>query len=87
MCKDPVDDGELKHKIVIIQRGDCMFVEKVMSLQKWLFHLFIFKDFYMFDFIVYFLKLMVWLWVTLEWGGFFKFKQYNRWGSDGLRLN
>lgn len=34
MCKDPVDDGELRHKIVIIQRGDCMFVEKVASLQK-----------------------------------------------------
>lgn len=34
MCKDPVDEGELKHKIVIIQRGDCMFVEKARRLQK-----------------------------------------------------
>jgi len=34
MCKDPVDEGELRHKIVIIQRGDCMFVEKARRLQK-----------------------------------------------------
>lgn len=29
MCQDPVDDGSMRQKIVIIQRGDCMFVEKV----------------------------------------------------------
>lgn len=32
MCKDPVNPAELRQKIVIIQRGDCMFVEKVMKL-------------------------------------------------------
>lgn len=30
MCRDPVNEGELRQKIVIIQRGDCMFVEKVI---------------------------------------------------------
>lgn len=29
MCKDPVNPSEFRQKIVIIQRGDCMFVEKV----------------------------------------------------------
>lgn len=31
MCTDPADDGGMRQKIVIIQRGDCMFVEKVSS--------------------------------------------------------
>lgn len=30
MCRDPVNEEELRQKIVIIQRGDCMFVEKVV---------------------------------------------------------
>lgn len=29
MCKDPINGPELRQKIVIIERGDCMFVEKV----------------------------------------------------------
>lgn len=32
MCRDPVNESELRQKIVIIQRGDCMFVEKVVAL-------------------------------------------------------
>ena len=31
MCKDITDEDEVRHKIVIIQRGDCMFVEKVIN--------------------------------------------------------
>ncbi len=31
MCVDPVNDAQMRNKIVIIQRGDCMFVEKVKS--------------------------------------------------------
>lgn len=29
MCRDPINGVELRQKIVIIERGDCMFVEKV----------------------------------------------------------
>ena len=29
MCRDPINGAELQQKIVIIERGDCMFVEKV----------------------------------------------------------
>jgi len=29
MCKDPTDAEKLRDRIVVIQRGDCMFVEKV----------------------------------------------------------
>lgn len=34
MCKDPTDEAKLGQKIVIIQRGDCMFIEKARRLQK-----------------------------------------------------
>jgi len=34
MCKDPTDESKLRQKIVIIQRGDCMFIEKARRLQK-----------------------------------------------------
>ena len=33
MCTDPVDAAALRNKIVVIQRGDCMFVEKARRLQ------------------------------------------------------
>lgn len=31
MCRDPANESDLRHKIAIIQRGDCMFVEKVIQ--------------------------------------------------------
>lgn len=40
MCRDPINDAEMWQKIAIIQRGDCMFVEKVVQLAFCAFDLF-----------------------------------------------
>lgn len=40
MCRDPADEERIRGKIVVIQRGDCMFVDKVPLPSTTLVHFF-----------------------------------------------